>query len=83
MYNMLKVFARFNSADNHEKLVQAVIKERQIRQRIEELKEFKKKGFRTIAEMEEELEGKKKNDEKQRKKEMELFGHDKVRLSLK
>lgn len=34
IYNMLKVFARFNTSDDHEKLVQAVIKERQIRQRI-------------------------------------------------
>lgn len=49
MYNMLKVFARFNTADDHEKLVQAIIKERQIRQRIEELKEFKKKGFKSLG----------------------------------
>ena len=48
---MLKVFARFNKAEDHEKLVQAVIKERQIRQRIEELKEFKKKGFKSMAEI--------------------------------
>ena len=31
---MLKVFARFNTAETHEKLVQAVLKEKQLRQRI-------------------------------------------------
>ena len=38
IYNMMKVFSRFNSADEHEKLVSGIIRERQIRQRIEELK---------------------------------------------
>lgn len=71
---MLKVFARFNTADDHEKLVQAVIKERQIRQRIEELKEFKKKGFRTLNDIEEELQGKKRKEEKLRKKDNEVIG---------
>jgi transcriptional adapter 2-alpha len=48
---MMKVFARFNTVEDHEKLVQGIIKERQIRQRIEELKEFRKKGFKTLAEV--------------------------------
>lgn len=34
IYNMMKPFARFNSADEHEKLVQGILKEKQIRQRI-------------------------------------------------
>ena len=34
IYNMMKVFARFNSQEDHEKLVQGIIRERQIRQRI-------------------------------------------------
>lgn len=34
IYNMMKVFARFSSADEHEKLVQGIIKEKQIRQRL-------------------------------------------------
>ena len=38
IYNMMKVFARFNTAEEHEKLVQGIIKEKEIRQRIEELK---------------------------------------------
>jgi hypothetical protein len=33
--------------------VKGIIREKQIRQRIEELKEFKKKGFRTLQEVEE------------------------------
>lgn len=47
----IQVFARFNSAEDHEKLVQGIIKEKEIRQRIEELKELKKKGFRTLGEV--------------------------------
>lgn len=35
IYNMMKVFARFNTAEDHEKLVQGIIKEKEIRQRIE------------------------------------------------
>ena len=51
IYNMMKVFARFSSPEEHEQLVQGIIKEKQIRVRIEELKEFKKKGFRCIADL--------------------------------
>lgn len=53
IYNMMKVFARFSSAKEHEELVKGIIREKQIRQRIEELKEFKKKGFRTLQEIDE------------------------------
>lgn len=38
IYNIMKVFARFNSCEDHERIVQSIIKEKQIRQRIEELK---------------------------------------------
>jgi len=31
IYNMMKVFARFNTPEDHEKLVQGIIKEKQIR----------------------------------------------------
>lgn len=34
IYNMMKVFARFSTADEHEKLVQGILKEKQIRQRL-------------------------------------------------
>lgn len=75
---MMKVFARFNSAEEHERLVQGIIKEKEIRQRIEELKELKKKGFRTLGEVEDELQNKKKKDEKAKKKEIEIYGSDKI-----
>ncbi len=52
IYNLMKVFARFNTADDHEKLVQGIIKEKQIRQRIEELKFYKKLGIKTFEEVE-------------------------------
>lgn len=55
IYNMMKVFARFNTPDEHEKLVNGIIKEKQIRQRIEELKELRAKGYRNLAELEAEL----------------------------
>lgn len=34
IYNMMKVFARFSTAEDHEKLVQGILKEKQIRQRL-------------------------------------------------
>lgn len=75
IYNMMKVFARFSSAKEHEELVKGIIREKQIRQRIEELKEFKKKGFRTLQEIEEELENKRKKEEKSKKRiDNDVFG---------
>ena len=52
IYNLMKVFARFNTSDDHEKLVQGIIKEKQIRQRIEELKFYRKLGIKTFEEVE-------------------------------
>ncbi len=34
IYNMMKVFSRFNTAEDHEKLVNGIIREKQIRQKI-------------------------------------------------
>lgn len=65
---MMRVFARFHSSEEHEKLVQGIIREKMIRQRIEELKELKKRGFKTLADVEEELEAKRKKEEKIRRK---------------
>lgn len=53
--NIFKVFSRFSSADAHQALVRGLLKEKEIRQIIEELKEFKKKGFRNLREVEQEL----------------------------
>jgi transcriptional adapter 2-alpha len=55
IYNMMKVFARFSTAEEHEKLVQGILKEKQIRQRLEYLKDLKSKGFRTLSEAEDEI----------------------------
>jgi transcriptional adapter 2-alpha len=82
IYNMMKVFSRFHSYEDHEKLVQGIIREKQIRQRIEELRELKKKGFRTLAEVEDELESKRLKEERIRKKDQELTGADKVTIPL-
>jgi transcriptional adapter 2-alpha len=38
IHNMMKVFARFSTPEDHDKLVQGIIKEKQIRQRLEDLK---------------------------------------------
>ena len=52
VYNLLKVFARFHSADEHEKLVQNIVKERNIRRRIEELMTYKKLGLKNFEDIE-------------------------------
>ena len=63
IYNMMKVFARFNTPEDHEKLVQGLIRERQLRARIEELKYYKKMGLKTFEDIENHLLEKKKTDE--------------------
>ncbi len=50
IYNMMKIFSRFNSSEDHEKLVRGIIKEKELRERVMELKELKAKGYRTLAE---------------------------------
>jgi transcriptional adapter 2-alpha len=61
---MMKVFARFNQVQDHEKLVQALIKERRLRQRIEELKDFQRRGFTNLDQLEAELAGRRKKEDK-------------------
>ncbi|EGR31009.1 hypothetical protein IMG5_119510 [Ichthyophthirius multifiliis] len=68
IYNMMKVFARFSTPEEHERLVQGIIKERQIRQKIEELKTYKKIGLNTFEDIEIYLNEKRKNDETYNKK---------------
>ena len=41
----MKVFSRFSTPDEHERFVQGIIKERYLRQKIEELKTYRKLGF--------------------------------------
>lgn len=60
---MMKVFSRFSKPEEHERLVQGIIKEKQIRQRIEELKTYRKLGLKTFEDVESYLNTKRKNDE--------------------
>ena len=55
IHNLMKVLARFNTPEDHEKLVQGIIKEKQLRQRIAELRELQSKGLRNWGDVEEEL----------------------------
>ena len=48
---MLKVFARFSTPEEHEQLVQGFIKEKQVRAKLEELRDLKKKGFKTVVDL--------------------------------
>lgn len=49
--------------------MQGILKEKQIRQRLEYLKDLKSKGFRTLSEAEEEIDSTKRKDDKSKKKE--------------
>lgn len=64
---MMKVFARFSTPEEHEELVQGIILEKQIRARLASLKEFKRKGFRSLADLHEDLDGKKKKEDRIKK----------------
>lgn len=49
----MKVFARFSTPEEHDQLAQGIIKEKQIRAKIQQLEEHKKTGFRTLAALQE------------------------------
>jgi len=68
IYNLLKIFARFNTPEEHEKLVQGIYKEKMLKRRIEELRFYKKIGLKTFEEVELYLQEKKKKDEAFQKK---------------
>ncbi|XP_031492465.1 transcriptional adapter ADA2-like isoform X2 [Nymphaea colorata] len=50
LYQHWKVFMRFHSQEEHDALIQGLILERKIRQRIQELQEYRAAGCRTLAE---------------------------------
>lgn len=50
VYQRFKVFMRFLSQEEYEGLIKAVIEERKIQRRIQELKEYRIAGCRTLAE---------------------------------
>lgn len=50
--NAMKIFARFNTAEDHDKLVNSLLKERLLREMIEQLKYFKSKGLTSLDQIE-------------------------------
>jgi transcriptional adapter 2-alpha len=58
--NAMKIFARFNSQEEHEKLVNSLLKERMLREMIEQLKYFKNKGLTSLDDIEKHIEAQKK-----------------------
>ncbi len=46
--NQMKIFARFNTEEQHQKLVNTLLKERLLKEVIEQLKFFKNKGLKTL-----------------------------------
>lgn len=52
IYNLMRVFARFQTPEEHEAYVQGLIKELNIRKRIAQLQEYRKMGIRSLAEAE-------------------------------
>ncbi len=44
----MKIFARFNTEEQHQKLVNTLLKERLLKEVIEQLKFFKTKGLKTL-----------------------------------
>jgi hypothetical protein len=43
---------RFNTPDDHEKLVQSIIKEKKLQERLDELIAYRNKGFKNFSEIE-------------------------------
>jgi transcriptional adapter 2-alpha len=50
VFNSVKVFARFHSADEHEAFVKGLVNEQRLRRRIEQLQMYRLNGVRTLAE---------------------------------
>ena len=46
--NQMKIFARFNTKEDHERLVESMMKERLLRETIQQLKYFKSKGLNNL-----------------------------------
>ena len=48
----MKIFARFNNEEDHQRLVQNLIKERLLREVIEQMKFFRSKGLTSLDQIE-------------------------------
>jgi|LakMenEpi03Aug12_release.lakeMendotaPanAssembly.Ray.scaffolds.fasta_scaffold397352_2 hypothetical protein len=55
----MKIFARFNTEEQHQKLVNTLLKERLLKEVIEQLKFFKNKGLTTLDQIEKFIEAQK------------------------
>ena len=52
----MKIFARFNTSEEHEKLLNSMLKERMIREILERLRYFKNKGCLSLNDIEKYIE---------------------------
>lgn len=48
IFNAFKIFARFNTPEAHERMVNCLIKERRIREVIDQLKRFSRLGIKSL-----------------------------------
>ncbi|QDZ24601.1 transcriptional adapter ADA2 [Chloropicon primus] len=70
----MRVFARFQTPDEHDELVGGICKEQRLRKRISELKEYRKMGILTLAEAEfYEQDKRRRESERERVKQMESY----------
>ena len=79
IYNALKPFARFSTPEEHEKLISGLLRERELRKRIEELSFYKRLGLKNFQEIEIYLNEKRKKDDafqkKQKSNDNYVFDH--------
>lgn len=70
IHKEMKVFARFQTPEEHEALIQGLVNEHRLRKRIEQLQTYRQNGIRTLAEAEEfDKDKSKKADTSKKKKE--------------
>ena len=57
----MKIFARFNTEENHQRLVNNLIRERLLRESIEQLKFFRSKGLTSLDQIEKYIDSQRKS----------------------
>ena len=66
IWNNMRVFARFHSAEEHEQFVSGLVNEARLRRRIEKLQQWRSSGVKTLKEGEKYDDDKKRRDERKR-----------------
>lgn len=66
--NSMKIFARFNSEEEHQKIVNNLIKERILREVIQQMKFFRSKGLTSLDQIEKYIDSQRKNNQGQLKR---------------